>query len=135
MQQHTTRRDFVKQAAFLTGAAAFAAFVPRHVLGETRNIPPSEKMNIAAIGFGGMGARNLRNMETENIVALCDVDPGYVAKTVQRYPQAKFYVDYREMLDKQKDIDGVLIATPDHTHAVISMAAMQAGNLIKLKGG
>jgi predicted dehydrogenase len=74
-----------------------------------------------------MGAANLRNLESENIVALCDVDPNYAAGTINRYPNAKLYVDYREMLDKQKDVDGVVIATPDHTHAVISMAAMRAG--------
>jgi len=84
-------------------------------------------MNIAGIGIGGMGAGNLRNMETDNIVALCDVDKNYAGGTIRRYPDAKFYVDFREMLDRQKDIDGVMIATPDHTHAVISMAAMRAG--------
>ena len=84
-------------------------------------------MNIAGIGVGGMGAGNLRNVESENIVALCDVDPNYASGTINRYPKAKVYVDYREMLDKQKDIDGVVIATPDHTHAVISMAAIRAG--------
>jgi predicted dehydrogenase len=114
---------------FLGATAAAAAFtiVPRAVLGGPRNIPPSEKMNVAGIGVGGMGAGNLRNLEAENIVALCDVDFAYAAKTVQRYPNAKTYKDFREMLDKQKDIDAVLVATPDHTHAVISMAAMKAG--------
>ena len=63
----------------------------------------------------------------ENIVALCDVDHDHAAGTFKTYPKAKVYFDYREMLDKQKDIDGVLVATPDHTHAVISMAAMRAG--------
>ena len=84
-------------------------------------------MNIAGVGLGGMGPGNLTNLEAENIVALCDVDPNYAAKTIAKYPQAKFYTDYREMLDHQKDIDGVLVATPDHTHAVISMAAIRAG--------
>jgi len=109
------------------GAVAAATVVPRHVLGGPRQIAPGEKMNIAGIGIGGMGAGNLRNMETDNIVALCDVDKNYAGGTIRRYPDAKFYVDFREMLDKQKDIDGVMIATPDHTHAVISMAAMRAG--------
>jgi predicted dehydrogenase len=74
-----------------------------------------------------MGAANLRHLESENIVALCDVDPGYAARTVQRYSNAKVYVDFREMLDKQKDLDAVVVATPDHTHAVISMAALRTG--------
>jgi len=127
MSMIPSRRDFVQQTALAAGAAAAAQIVPRHVLGGPRNIPPSEKMNVAGIGIGGMGAANLRAVESENIVALCDVDKNYAAGTVRKYPQAKFYVDYREMLDKQKDIDGVVIATPDHTHAVISMAAIRAG--------
>ncbi len=121
------RRDFLKRSTLLAGAAAGAVVVPRHVLGGVGQSPPNSKMNIAGIGIGGMGAGNLRNLESENIVALCDVDPSYAARTVKRYPDAKFYTDYREMLDKQKDLDGVVIATPDHTHAVISMAAIRAG--------
>jgi len=121
------RRQFVKRSAAAAGSAATFLIVPRHVLGGPRQIAPSDKMNVAGIGIGGMGAANLRNVESENIVALCDVDPNYASGTINRYPQAKVYVDYREMLDKQKDIDGVVIATPDHTHAVISMAAIRAG--------
>ena len=74
-----------------------------------------------------MGPANLKNLESENIVALCDVDPKNAARTIQRYPSAKFYTDYRDLLDHQKDLDGLVIATPDHTHAVITMAAMRAG--------
>ena len=74
-----------------------------------------------------MGGRNLRALESQNIVALCDVDHKYAKGTFKRYPKAKIYKDYRVMLDKQKDIDAVLIATPDHTHAIISIAAMKAG--------
>ncbi|MFH1264244.1 MAG: Gfo/Idh/MocA family oxidoreductase [Planctomycetota bacterium] len=122
-----SRRDFIKQGTLLAGAAA-VTIVPRHVLGGPRQISPSEKMNVAGIGIGGMGGGNLRNLESENIVALCDVDPdNYAAGTIKRYPGAKVYVDYREMLERQKDIDGVVIGTPDHTHAVISMAAIRAG--------
>ena len=127
MSTRADRRRFLGQAAVWAGAAAGLAIFPRHVLGGPRHVAPSEKMNIAGIGIGGMGGGNLRQLETENIVALCDVDPGDAANTVKRYPQAKFYLDYRQMLDRQKDIDGVLIATPDHTHAVISVAAMRAG--------
>ena len=127
MTKNLTRRDFVKTSTLLAGTAGAFTIVGRHVLGGPRAIAPSEKMNVAGIGIGGMGAGNLRNLESENIVALCDVDTDYAANTVKRYPKAKFYVDYREMLDKQNDIDGVMIATPDHTHSVISMAAMRAG--------
>ena len=83
---------------------------------------PSNKLNIAAIGVGGMGGANLKACEGETIVALCDVDSGYAAKTIALYPQAKVYKDYREMLEKEKDIDAVVVATPDHTHAVVTMA-------------
>ncbi len=121
--KYTNRRNF------LAGSAAVAAVsvVPRHVLAGARHNPPSEKLNIAGIGVGGMGKSNLRQLENENIVALCDVDHEYAAPVFKRYPKAKAYTDFREMLDKQKDIDAVVIATPDHTHAVISMAAMRQG--------
>lgn len=109
------------------GMVASAMLVPRHVLGGPRHISPSEKMNIAGIGVGGMGAANLANLESENIVALCDVDPNYASRTIAKYPKARFYADFREMLDRQKEIDGVVVATPDHTHAVISAAAMRCG--------
>ncbi len=122
-KQHISRRRFL--AATATTAAV--TIVPRHVLGGPRNIPPSEKLNIAGIGIGGMGKSNLRQLESENIVALCDVDHNYAAGTFKRYPKAKVYTDFRKMLDKQKDIDAVVIATPDHTHAVISMESMRRG--------
>ncbi|MCK4764643.1 MAG: Gfo/Idh/MocA family oxidoreductase [Candidatus Aminicenantes bacterium] len=88
---------------------------------------PNDRLNIAGIGIGGMGGSNLKACESENIVALCDVDSKYAAKTFARYPQAKRYTDFRVMLEKQDDIDAVIVATPDHTHAVIAMAAMQLG--------
>lgn len=119
--QNISRRTFAKT----TAAAAFAFhYVPSHVLGANA---PSNKLNIAGIGVGGMGSGNLARCESENIVALCDVDDDYAGKTFRKYPKAKRYVDYRVMLEKQKDIDAVVIATPDHTHAVITMAAMELG--------
>lgn len=118
-----SRRRFLSAA----GSAAMIGIVPMHGIGRTRRLPPSDKLNIAGIGIGGMGGANLRNLEDENIVALCDVDPVYASKTIERYPNAKLYKDFRIMLEKQKDIDAVVIGTPDHTHAVISMAAIQAG--------
>ena len=121
-----TRRGFLKSAAAASTAPALFHFVPRHVLGRGQT-PPSDRLNIAGIGVGGMGAANLHELESENIVALCDVDPGYAAETVKRYPDAKFYSDFRIMLEQQKDIDAVVIATPDHSHAVITMAAIGAG--------
>src|SRR4030042_5088719 len=90
-----TRRDFIGGAA-----AAMAAFtiVPRSVLGGAGNVPPSEKLNIAGIGVGGMGANNLKACENENIVALCDVDDKYAAPVFQKYPNARKWKDFRRML-------------------------------------
>lgn len=87
----------------------------------------SDRLNIAGIGIGGMGRNNLQRMETENIVALCDVDRDYVAPVLERYPNVPVYSDYRRLLEERDDIDAVMIATPDHTHAVIAMAAMLRG--------
>ena len=119
----------ISRRRFLAGSGAAAAFsiVPAHALGGPRRLAPSDKLNIAGIGVGGMGASNLRQVESENIVALCDVDHAYAARTFKRYPKAKTYKDYRRMLDRQKDIDAIVVATPDHTHAVITLAAIQAG--------
>src|SRR5512136_1828459 len=125
-ENRMTRRAFMKSAGAAAAAPALFDIIPRRVLGRGQT-PPSDKLNIAGIGVGGMGASNLRELETENIVALCDVDLHYAAGTVKRYPAAKVYTDFRLMLEKQKDIDAVVIATPDHTHAVITMAAIDAG--------
>ena len=122
-KNHIDRRRFLAR----TATVAAITIVPRQVLGGRGHTGPSEKLNIAGIGVGGMGKNNLRQLESENIVALCDVDHEYAAKTFKRYPNAKIYTDFRKMLDKEKDIDAVVIATPDHTHAVISMEAMRRG--------
>ena len=122
-QTNISRRDFIK------GTAAVAAFtiVPRSVLGGPGNTPPSDKLNIAGVGIGGMGKENIKACESENIVALCDVDWNYAADVFKQYPNAKKWKDFRKMLDEQKDIDAVVVATPDHAHAVVAMAAMQRG--------
>ncbi|OHB55602.1 MAG: hypothetical protein A2173_01450 [Planctomycetes bacterium RBG_13_44_8b] len=122
-EKKISRRDFMGAAATM---AAFT-IVPRSVLGGAGNVPPSEKLNIAGIGVGGMGGNNIKVCESENIVALCDVDDAYAAEVFQRYPNARKWRDFRKMLDEQKDIDAVVIATPDHAHAVIAMAAMRRG--------
>jgi predicted dehydrogenase len=121
------RRSFLASAAALT--AGFT-IVPRHVLGgQGPDKPaPSDKLNIAAVGIGGMGKSNLGRCETENIVALCDVDWSLSQLVFEKYPAAKRYKDYRVMLDEMKSgIDAVIVATPDHSHAVIAMAAMPLG--------
>lgn len=164
-----TRRKFLSGVA--TSSAA-AALVPRHVLGRGFT-PPSDKLNIASVGVGGMGRSNLINLANQNIVALCDVDWGYADKgfanmdteiqklqarldrpgfapaadeheefdpvkanarlaammqlKTEHLPRAKRYKDYREMLERQKDIDAVVVATSDHMHAPIALAAMELG--------
>ena len=119
-----SRRDFI------SGTATAAAFtiVPRYVLGGSGHTPPSERLNIAGIGLGNQGGADINAVSSENnIVALCDVDDKYAAHVFDRYPKAKKYRDFRRMLEKQKDIDAVIVGTPDHTHAVISMMAMRMG--------
>jgi predicted dehydrogenase len=124
-KKRMNRRDFVLSGA--TGVAAFT-IVPRHVLGGTGDAPPSEKLNIAGIGVGGRGAGDLAGVSSENIVALCDVDQVRAADTFKRYPKAKRYTDFRVMLEKEhKLIDAVVVATPDHTHAVATMMAIKMG--------
>jgi predicted dehydrogenase len=119
------RRRFLASAAAMT--AGFT-IVPRHVLGGRGQTAPSDKLNIAGIGVGGMGKNNLKRCATtENIVALCDVDLDLADPIFKLYPEAKTYRDYRVMLDERKDIDAVIVATPDHSHAVIALAAMERG--------
>jgi predicted dehydrogenase len=124
-RQKITRRDF------LSGVAATAAFtiVPRHVLGGSGRISPSEKLNVACIGIGGQGASDIQSISSENIIALCDVDWGtHTAKTFERFPSAKKYKDFRKMLDSEdENIDAVTVATPDNIHAVAAMTAIKRG--------
>lgn len=109
-----------------TAAWAAATIVPRHVLGQGKT-PPSEKLNVAAVGVGGMGTGDIANAAGENVVALCDVDQNALARNAQRFPSAKLYADFRKLLDEEKSLDAVMCATPDHLHAVVSIAAMKAG--------
>jgi predicted dehydrogenase len=127
-----SRRTFVGTAA----TAAGFTIVPRRVLGGPGFQAPSDTVNVAIVGYvHGMGTSNLNAVaKTDNIAALCDCDESEAAKAalarkklLETHPKAVQHKDYRVMLDKQKDIDAVLVATPDHTHAVIAMAAMQMG--------
>lgn len=119
-----SRRTFIGTTAT---ALAGISIVPGIAVAGHGHIAPSDKLNIAGIGVGGKGKVNLKNMPGQNIVALCDVDWDYAGPVFKAYPDAKRWKDFREMLDKQKDIDAVVIATPDHTHAIQAMMAMQAG--------
>lgn len=127
MKTSVNRRKFLKTGA---AVATGAMIVPRHVLGGPGYIAPSDKLNIAAIGAGGKGfgdIRNAYNEGKENVVALCDVDKKMAERSIKLWPNAKFYSDFRRMLEENKDIDAVTISTPDHTHAVAAMTAMQLG--------
>ena len=157
-----SRRDFVSRAAATTAAVTI---VPRHVLGRGQT-PPSDRLNIAGVGVGGMGRTNLLNLGLDNnIVALCDVDWGFAGRQwtlgtleadlkreqdrvakggltpealknsehrvgslrkliAEDVPKQKRYRDFRRMLEEQKDIDAVVVATPDHMHAAVALAAM-----------
>jgi predicted dehydrogenase len=120
----TSRRQFLKSAS---GAVAAFAIVPRHVLGQGQT-PPSEKLNIACVGVGGRGGANLNGVSGENIVAMCDVDMRKAAEAFKSFPKAEKYHDYRRMLDEQeKNIDAVVVSTPDHTHAVALIDAIKRG--------
>ncbi|RIK76627.1 MAG: oxidoreductase [Planctomycetota bacterium] len=117
----------VSRRGFLGTAAAATVMGASQALGVAQVRSAAEKLNIAGVGVGGQGAHDLAQFAEHNIVALCDVDSAYAGQTFERYGRARRYADYRRMLDEQQDIDAVVIATPDHTHACIALAAMQAG--------
>ena len=120
-----TRRSFVGEVA--ATSAAFT-IVPSSVLGRRRR-PPGDKLNVACIGVGGMGASDVRGIGAiENVYALCDVDERNAEGSFNAFPKAKRYKDYREMLDKEgKNIDAVTVTIPDHSHAAAAMLWLKAG--------
>ncbi len=131
--KHPSRRHV------LFAGAAVAAFniVPSRVLAQSANkkkkasskeLPPSERLNIGFVGIGGKGEANIAGCAHHNIYALCDVDSVRAAKSFGKYPDAKRFDDWRVLFDKEaKNLDAVVISTPDHNHAVVTMAAMQLG--------
>jgi hypothetical protein len=124
IMSNITRRNFLRRGA---AAAAVFTIAPNTILGKSHGYTaPSDKLNIAAVGIGAMGHGNINNVkESENIVALCDVDWKYAAKTFTENPNAKKYWDFRKMYDEVgKEIDAVIVATADHTHAIIAADAI-----------
>src|SRR5450759_4332446 len=115
----TSRREFIRNTAI---TAAGFIIIPRHVLGGKGFIAPSDRLTIASIGVGGKGESDIANFYKSgkaDIAFLCDVDDRQAATTVKNFPKAKYYKDWREMLDKEhKSFDAVSVSTPDHTHAV-----------------
>ncbi len=125
MNHRTPRRRFLRLAA-LGGSSLLILRDSRLAFAAEAN----DKLNIAGIGVSGQGGGNLDNVAGlgQNIVALCDVDHAYAADTFKKFPRAKVFKDFRRMLDEiDKSIDAVIVSTPDHTHAVAVMAAMQHG--------
>jgi predicted dehydrogenase len=126
-QPETSRRDFLK-----TGAMAAASFmiVPRHVLGRGF-VAPSDRLMVAGVGAGGKGETDINNFAKSGkaeIAYLCDVDDRRAAAMRAKFPKAKYYKDWRQLLDKEgKHIDAVSVATPDHNHAIIAYRAMAMG--------
>ena len=119
-----SRRDFVGSSA----AAAAFTIVPRHVLGGPGYTAPSDKLNIACIGVGGMGKSDVDGVSGENVYVLCDVDQKAAEESYRKHPKAKRYTDYREMLSREAgNIDAVTVSTPDHSHAAAAMLALKAG--------
>ena len=124
-----SRRDFLRTGAV---AAAGLAAMPRTAFGKTvkkkKKLAPSDKLNIVAVGIGGRGASDLEELSSQNIIGLCDTDWEYAKHVFEKYPTAKRYNDYRVMYDELlDDADAVMVATADHTHAIIAADALTAG--------
>ena len=122
---NSSRRDFLKKSAV---AAVGITIVPSFAVGGLRHRAPSDKLNIVGIGVGGKGHPNLVGMNTENIVGLCDVDWKYAQACFTEFPKAKKYYDWRKMFEEMNgQFDAVMVATADHTHAIIAATALTLG--------
>ena len=122
MSHHLNRREFLGRSVAAAAAASAVTIVP--AFAES----PNEKLNVAVIGVSGRGAANLGGVSSQNIVALCDVDKNRLGGAAAQFPKAKTYADFRKMLDEvDKQIDAVVISTPDHTHAPPGVMAMKMG--------
>ena len=122
-----TRRQFI-----YTTTLAGVAIATRNVSGAPRKLSAGDKLNIGVVGAGAdsKGESDTNLCASENIVALCDVDSARCASQLKKYPGAKFYQDWRVMLEKEKDLDAVIVATPDHMHALVAATAMKMGKHI-----
>src|SRR5438105_7931676 len=110
----------------IAAAGISALIVPRHVLGGPGQQAPSDTLRVAGVGVGGMGRRYLQGCASERIEVLCDVDHSFAAPVFRKYPGARIYSDFRQMFDKEeKNIDAVIVATPDHNHAIITNRALR----------
>ena len=109
----------------MAGAAAVSGTA--YARPKLRRKSPNEKLNLAIIGAGGRGAANTKEVSSENIVALCDVDQNALDAAAKNFPGARTYVDFRRLYDKANDIDAVVVSTTEHTHAFATMPAIQLG--------
>jgi predicted dehydrogenase len=127
MSQRFTRRRFLQTTAAATAALTVG---DRLRAADEKKAPPSERLNVAVIGIAGQGEYNWRQLNSTgevNIVALCDVDEKRAGKARETFPKASFYADFRKLIDGEKSLDAALVATPDHTHALITLTALNAG--------
>ncbi|HAZ03042.1 MAG TPA: oxidoreductase, partial [Marinilabiliales bacterium] len=127
-----SKKNGVSRRAFLgttVTAAAGITIIPSFAMGKSLgHMAPSDKLNIVGVGIGGMGFANLKNLESQNIIGLCDVDWKYSQRVFDYFPKAKKYKDWRVMYDELgKEVDGVVVATADHTHAIIAATAITMG--------
>jgi hypothetical protein len=118
-----SRRQFLYYSALAAGATALTGYGASG----PRKISANDKMNIGVVGAGGKGSSDTDHCAGENIVALCDVDSNTAAKAHEKYPKANVYKDFRKMLEKEKSLDAVIVATPDHMHATVAATAIRMG--------
>jgi hypothetical protein len=118
-----SRRQFIYSSALAAGAAAFTSCASP----QPRRLSANDKLNIGVVGTGGKGGSDTTCCAGENIIALCDVDEKTAAGPRKKYPNAKFYRDFRKMLEQEKSLDAVIVATPDHMHALVAATAMRMG--------
>jgi predicted dehydrogenase len=126
MSKNLERREFLRQA-LLAGTAVAASPVLLRTPAALAARSPNEKLNLACIGVANKGADNINNLTSENIVALCDVDSLHLGKMAERFPKATKYADFRILFDKEKNLDAVVVSTPDHTHAMPVVRALREG--------
>ncbi|MBI1903295.1 MAG: Gfo/Idh/MocA family oxidoreductase [Planctomycetia bacterium] len=127
MRRTLSRREFLERSSLAGAAALGAGFFAAAGMTKAESRLANEKLNIAVVGIGGQGSYDLSNVASENIVALCDVDDQRGGPSFEKFPQAARYKDFRKLLEERKDIDAVVVATPDHIHAPASVMAMKLG--------
>ncbi len=118
-----SRRKFLYFSALAAGAVA----LPGYAASKPRRLSPNDKLNIGVVGVSGKGSSDTNACAGENIIALCDVDEKVAAGPRAKYPNARFYKDFRKMLEKEKSLDAVVVSTPDHLHATIAAMAIRMG--------